>query len=107
MGATSRIVAAVLIGLAVTGCGFTRQADLRREAAQRTADETRCRSYGFQSEADLARCRMQLNVARLRGSRAGGGDTGGATPDSYAPSLSLLCRDAIARRDSGSMLIMC
>jgi len=106
MGATSRIVAAVMIGLAVTECGLTRQADLQREAAQRTADETRCRSYGFQDEADLARCRMQLNVARLRDSSAGG-DTGGATADSYAPSLSLLRRDAIARRDSGSMLIMC
>ena len=108
MGPTLRIVAAVTIGLAVTGCGLTRQADLRREAAQRTADETRCRSYGFQNEADLARCRIQLNVARLRGSSAGGGDTGGATtPDVYAPSLSLLCRDAIARRDPESMLIMC
>jgi len=105
MGATSRIVAFVMIGLAVTGCGLTRQADARREAAQRTADDTRCRSYGFRNDADLSRCRMQLNVARLRGSSAG--DTGGATPDSYAPSLSLLCRDAIARRDSGSMLIMC
>src|SRR5262245_25030779 len=104
MGATSRIVAAVMIGLAVTGCGLTRQADIRREAAQRTADDTRCRSYGFRNDADLARCRMQLNVARLRGSS---GDTGGATPDTNAPSLSLLCRDAIARRDPGSMLIMC
>ena len=107
MGATSRIVAAVMIGLAVTGCGLTRQADIRREAAQRTADDTRCRSYGFRNDADLTRCRMQLNVARLRGSSAGGGDTGEATPDSYAPSLSLLCRDAIARRDSASMLVMC
>jgi hypothetical protein len=107
MGATCKVLAAAVIGLAVTGCGLTRQADLGREAAQRTADDTRCRSYGFRNEADLARCRMQLNVARLRGSSAGGGDTAGATPDAYAPSLSLLCRDAIARRDSGSMLIMC
>jgi hypothetical protein len=107
MGATSRIVATVMIGLAVTGCGLTRQADQRREAAQRTADDSRCRSYGFRNDADLARCRMQLNVARLRGSSAGGGGTGGATSDTNAPSLSLLCRDAIARRDSGSMLIMC
>ena len=106
MSATSRIVAAVMIGLAVTGCSLTRQADQRREAAQRSADDSRCRSYGFRSDADLARCRMQLNVARLRGS-AGGGDSGGATSDTNAPSLSLLCRDAIARRDSGSMLIMC
>jgi hypothetical protein len=45
MGATSRIVAAVMIGLTVTGCGLTRQAE--REAAQRAADDTRCRSYGF------------------------------------------------------------
>jgi hypothetical protein len=107
MGAASRIIAAVMIGLAVTACGLTRQADLRREAAQRTADETRCRNYGFRNDADLAHCRMELNVARLRGSSAGAGDTGGTTPDSYAPSLSLLCRDAIARRDSALMLIMC
>jgi hypothetical protein len=37
MGATSRIVAAVMIGLAVTGCALTRQAEQRREVAQRAA----------------------------------------------------------------------
>ena len=105
MGATSKVLAVAVIGLTVVGCGLTRQAG--REVAQRAADDSRCRSYGFKTDADLARCRMQLNVARFRGSSAGGGDTGGATPDTNAPSLSLLCRDAIARRDSGSMLIMC
>ena len=107
MGVTSRIVAAVMIGLAVTGCGLTRQADLGREAAQRTADDTRCRSYGFRNEADLARCRMQLGVARLRRRSAGGGDTGGPSPDTNSLSLSLMCRDAISRRDSVSMLATC
>jgi len=107
MGATSRIVAAVMIGLAVTGCALTRQAEQRREVAQRAADDSQCRSYGFKTDADLARCRTQLNVMRLRGSSTAGGDTGGATPDRNTPSLSLLCRDAIARRDSGSMLVMC
>jgi len=102
MGATSRIVAAVMIGLAVTGCGLTRQAEQRREAAQQAADDARCRSYGFRNDADLARCRMQLQR-----SSAGGGHTGGATPNMNSPSLSLLCRDAIARRDSASMLVMC
>jgi hypothetical protein len=105
MGATSRIVAAVMIGLTVTGCGLTRQAD--REAAQRATDDSRCRSYGFKTDADLARCRMQLNVARLRGSSVGGGDTGGVTPDTNSLSLSLLCRDAISRRDAVSMLVTC
>jgi hypothetical protein len=109
MGATSRIVAAVMIGLAVTGCGLTRQAEQRREAAQRAADDSRCRGYGFKTDADLARCRMQLDLARIRRRSAGGGDTGGATPDTNppSPSLSLLCRDAISRRDSASMLVMC
>ena len=107
MGATSRIVAAVMIGLAVTGCGLTRQAEQRREAAQQAADDARCRSYGFRNDADLARCRMQLDLARLRRRSAGGGHTGGATPDPNSLSLSLLCRDAISRRDSVSMLIMC
>jgi len=59
MGATSRIVAAVIIGLAVTGCALTRQAEQRREVAQRAADDSRCRSYGFKTDADLARCRMR------------------------------------------------
>jgi len=78
MGARSRIVAAVMIGLAVTGCALTRQAaEQRREVAQRAADDSRCRSYGFKTDADLARCRMQLNVARLRRRSTGGGDTGG------------------------------
>jgi hypothetical protein len=107
VGATSRIVAAVMIGLAVAGCGLTRQAEQRREAAQRAADDSRCRSYGFKTDADLTRCRMQLDLARLRRSSAGGGHTGGATPDTNSLSLSLLCRDAISRRDSVSMLIMC
>ena len=66
-GATSRIVAAVMIGLAMTGCALARQPEQRREVAQRATDDSRCRSYGFKTDADLARCRMQLNVARLRG----------------------------------------
>ena len=107
MGATSRIVAAVIIGLAVTGCALTRQAEQRREVAQRAANDSRCRSYGFKTDADLARCRMQLDLARLRRRSAGGGDSGGATPDTNSLSLSLLCRDAISRRDSVSMLVMC
>src|SRR6516225_6114693 len=107
MGATSRIVAAVIIGLAVTGCALTRQAEQRREAAQRAADDNRCRSYGFKTDADLARCRMQLDLARLRRSSAGGDHAGGATPDTNSLALSLLCRDAIARRDSVSMLATC
>jgi hypothetical protein len=107
MGATSRIIAAVMIGLAVTGCALTRQAEQRREVAQRAADDSRCRSYGFKTDADLARCRMQLDLVRLRRRNTGGGDTGGGTPDANSLSLSLLCRDAISRRDSVSMLIMC
>src|SRR5262249_32521593 len=106
-GGKPRIVAAVMIGLAVTGCALTRQAEQRREVAQRAADDSRCRSYGFKADADLARCRMQLDLARLRRRSTGGGDTGGATPDPNSLSLSLLCRDAISRRDSVSMLIMC
>jgi hypothetical protein len=107
MGATSRIVAAVMIGLAVTGCALTRQAEQRREVAQRVADDSRCRSYGFKTDADLARCRMQLDLARLRRRTAGGGDSGGVTTDTKSLSLSLLGRDAISRRDSVSMLVMC
>jgi hypothetical protein len=105
MGSTSSFVAAVVIGLTVTGCGFTRQAE--REAAQRAADDTRCRSYGFRNDADLARCRMQVDLARLRRSSAGTGHADRATPDTNSLSLSLLCRDAISRRDSVSMLVMC
>jgi hypothetical protein len=104
MGATSRIVAAVMIGLVVTGCALTQQ---RREVAQRAADDSRCRSYGFKTDADLARCRRQLDVARLRRRSAGGGDTGGASPDTNSLTLSLMCRDAISCRDSVSMLAMC
>ena len=107
MGAISRIVAAVMIGLAVTVCALTRQAEQRREVAQRAADDSQCRSYGFKTDADLARCRMQLDLARLRRRNVGGGDTGAVTPDTNSLSLSLLCRDAISRRDSVSMLVMC
>jgi hypothetical protein len=107
MGATSKVLAVAVIGLAVTGCALTQQAEQRREVAQRSADDTRCRSYGFKTDADLARCRMQLDLARLRRRSAGGGDTDGVTPDTNSLSLSLLCRDAISRRDSVSMLVMC
>jgi hypothetical protein len=54
-----------MIGLAVTGCALTRQAERRHEVAQRATDDSRCRSYGFKTDADLARCRMQLDLARL------------------------------------------
>jgi hypothetical protein len=107
MGATSKVLAVAVIGLAVTGCALTQQAEQRREVAQRAADDSRCRSYGFKTDADLARCRMQLDFAQLRRRSAGGGDTGGVTPDTNSLSLSLLCRDAISRRDSVSMLVIC
>jgi len=105
MGATSKVLAVAVIGLTVVGCGLTRQAG--REVVQRAADDSRCRSYGFKTDADLARCRMQLDLARLRRSSASGDHAGGATPDTNSLSLSLLCRDAISRRDSVSMLVMC
>jgi hypothetical protein len=105
MGATSKVLAVAVIGLTVVGCGLTRQAG--REVVQRAADDSRCRSYGFKTDADLARCRMQLDLARLRRRSARGGDTVGVTPDTNSLSLSLLCRDAISRRDSVSMLVMC
>jgi hypothetical protein len=106
MGAACKVLAVAVIGLTVVGCGLTRQVEQRREVAQRAADDSRCRSYGFRNDADLARCRMQLDLARLRRSSAGGDHAGGATPDTTL-SLSLLCRDAISRRDSVSMLVMC
>ena len=96
MGAASKVLAVAVIGLTVVGCGLT--AEQRREVAQRAADDSRCRSYGFKTDADLA---------RLRRSSAGGDHAGGATPDTNSLSLSLLCRDAIARRDSVSMLATC
>ena len=105
MGATSKVLAVAVIGLTVVGCGLTRQAG--REVVQRAADDSRCRSYGFKTDASLARCRMQLDLARLRRRSASGGDTVGVTPDTNSLSLSLLCRDAISRRDSVSMLAMC
>jgi hypothetical protein len=105
MGATSKVLAVAVIGLTVVGCGLTRQAG--REVAQRAADDSRCRSYGFKTDADLARCRMQLDLARLRRRSASGGGTVGVTPDTNSLSLSLLCRDAISRRDSVSMLATC
>ena len=105
MGAASKVLAVAVIGLTVVGCGLT--AEQRREVAQRAADDSRCRSYGFKTDADLARCRMQLDLARFRRRGASGGDTVGVTPDTNSLSLSLLCRDAISRRDSVSMLAMC
>jgi hypothetical protein len=105
MGATSKVLAVAVIGLTVVGCGLTRQAG--REVVQRAADDSRCRSYGFKTDADLARCRMQLDLGRLRRRSGSGGGTVGVTPDTNSLSLSLLCRDAISRRDSVSMLAMC
>ncbi len=107
MGAACKVLAVAVIGLTVVGCGLTWQVEQRREVAQRAADDSRCRSYGFRNDADLARCRMQLDLARLRRSSAGDDHAGGATPDTNSLSLSLLCRDAISRRDSVSMLVMC
>src|SRR5262249_57828048 len=82
MGATSKVLAVAVIGLTVVGCGLARQAG--REVAQRAADDSRCRSYGFKTDADLARCRMQLDLARLRRrSASGGGEVGGIPHTKY------------------------
>jgi hypothetical protein len=98
MGATSSIVAAVMIGLTVTGCGLTRQAE--REAAQRAADDRRCRSYGFRNDADLARCRMQLDLARLRRSSAGS-----SPPDrAYSRHEFIIAIAAVSRCDLAARL---
>ena len=39
MGATYKVFAVAVIGLTAVGCGLTRQAEQRREAAQRAADD--------------------------------------------------------------------
>ena len=49
MGATSKALAVTVIGLTIVGCGLTRQAG--REVAQRAADDSRCRNYGFKTDA--------------------------------------------------------
>ena len=102
MGAASKVLAVAVIGLTVVGCGLTRQVEQQREVAQRAADDSRCRSYGFKTDADLARCRMQLDVARLRRRSASGGDL--QTRIHYRYRYCVAMRSS--HRDSVSMLIM-
>src|SRR5215467_10624013 len=51
MGATSKVLVVAVIGLTAVDCGLTRQVEQRREVAQRAADDSRCRSYGFKTDA--------------------------------------------------------
>lgn len=61
--AVSRLAAALLIGLACSGCVTTE--DLR------AADEARCRSYGFRALGDaFANCLLQLDLDRAAERRA-------------------------------------
>jgi hypothetical protein len=50
MGATSKVLAVAVIGLAVTGCALTRQAEQRHEVAQRAADDCRPSALVGQNE---------------------------------------------------------
>ena len=100
MGATCKVLAVAVIGL------LTRQVEQRREVAQRAADDSRCRSYGFKIDADLARCRMQLDLARLRRRSAGAGDIAiAAVPRcDLAPRLGIDTCDVLGDLARGSIL---
>ena len=70
--------------------------------AREAADENRCLRYGFKPGTDAySNCRLQLDQAREIN------DSRGTSRAEMSGGLSLLCKDAIARRDSGAVSVHC
>ncbi len=80
-----------------------------REAALERADDTKCRKFGFELGTEAyGNCRLQLE--QIRAIERAGTQTrrSAAQPtQSGEQGLSLLCKDAISRGDSGGTFIFC
>lgn len=74
--------------------------------AREAADDAKCKRYGFQPGTDgYGNCRLQLD--QIRASSRASGSTQQASRSSGGQNLSLLCKDAISRGDSGGTFVHC
>lgn len=129
-----RTIAMMCLGAALAGCGGTpnhrliapggspagnledlfrpgeREAAYRdREKARQAADEAKCRELGFKAGTEAyGNCRLQLE--QIRATKAAAAATQAASAragQDGEQGLSLLCKDAISRRDSGGTFVNC
>ena len=103
-----RLLATICLAIALTGCGLLpdREAEAARAAARAG---TYCRAIGLDPSSEkwtdcmilMMAAEKQGAAARAAGSRTTQGGKRGKQ------GLSLLCKDAISRGDSGGVFISC
>ena len=133
-----RTIALLCLGLTLTGCGqrypggfvggegslIGRIEDAQRpgerQAAQKAADDAKCREFGFKPGTEAyGNCRLQIEQTRVTKAATDAADRastqarqrneGGIAPAPLSgdKGLSLLCKDAISRGDSGGTFVHC
>jgi hypothetical protein len=83
----------------------------KQQAATHSQDDAKCRELGFQPKTEAyGNCRLQLEQIRAT-QNAADAQRAAATAQSMdigqPPRLSLLCKDALARRDQGGAFVHC
>ena len=127
-----RTIATVCLALALAGCaanwetdgtltgfveevanpGSTYKARQAAEKARQAAGDRKCRELGFKPDTDAyGNCRLQLEQIRATRQAAAAQRAAAATWEQPTQGgdqgLSLLCKDAISRGDSGGTFIFC
>jgi hypothetical protein len=77
-----------------------------RQKATEAADDTKCRDLGFKPGTEpYGNCRLQ--VAQIRATNRAAAATQSAASGPSNAGLSFMCKDAIARGDSGATQTFC
>jgi hypothetical protein len=72
------------------------------------ADDAKCRDYGFTPGTEgYGNCRLQLDQIRATKAAAASAAIASSASSGQKPGLSLLCKDAISRGDSGATFVHC
>ncbi len=118
-----RTIVTVCLGLALAACApasegsllgaiwpdKTKEAQQAREEAQGAADDAKCREFGFEPRTEAyGNCRLQLEQIRAIERASVQTRWSAAQPTQGGKQgLSLLCKDAISRGDSGGTFVFC
>ena len=131
-----RTIATVCLVLALAGCapdwetdgtltgfvkevanpGSTYKARQAAEKARQAANDAKCRELGFKPDTDAyGNCRLQLEQIRATKQAAAASERAAAaaweqptqSDDLGLSGLSLLCKSAISRGDSGGTFVFC
>lgn len=120
-----RVVFSVFLSLVLLGCmttndgtpiesdgsliGFVKEASNpgSTHKSREAADDSKCRGYGFRPGTEAyGNCRLQLD--QVRTTRAAvNREAASRTQQQGKEGLSMLCKDAILRRDGGGTFVHC